>query len=50
MRHRGSLSCLYGNELQAQMQEHMVDNQRNPEKMQRLFHKESVKYASHMEN
>ena len=37
-------------ELQAQMQEHMVANQRNPEKMQRLFHKESVKYASHMEN
>ena len=37
-------------ELQAQMQEHMVANQRHPEKMQRLFHKESVKYASHMEN
>ena len=37
-------------ELQAQMQEHMVANQRNPEKMQRLFHEESVKYASHMEN
>lgn len=37
-------------ELQAQMQEHMVANRRNPEKMKRLFHKESVKYASHMEN
>ena len=37
-------------ELQAQMQEHMVANQRNPAKMKRLFHKESVKYASHMEN
>ena len=37
-------------ELQAQMQEHMAANQRNPEKMRRLFHKESVKYASHMEN
>ncbi|MBQ8805046.1 MAG: hypothetical protein IJZ68_01070 [Bacteroidaceae bacterium] len=37
-------------ELQAQMQEHMVANQRNSEKMQRFFHKETVKYAPHMEN
>lgn len=28
------------------MQEHMVANQRHPEKMKRLFHKESVKYTS----
>lgn len=37
-------------ELQAQMQEHMEANQLNPEKMQLLFHKESVKYASYTEN
>ncbi len=33
-------------ELEVQMREHMEENRRNPEKMKRLFHKESVKYAA----